>query len=233
MKELKNYYEKSKKKWFYITVSVWVILTMIFSVMEKAFSKLVTIWAINQDLISESYIQVLFVFLSALVPTTIVFVSYFSILNYIDQKGWKKKFPQYDISGKWLGTVDFTESINDGGIWSTSKETSKSTAVNIVQTCNTIKIEPSFGDDMVFYSILADWDEMGSLNIFYKAEYYKPLQKQGFPAFRYGYERLYIDTTDLPPKEKPLKIKGDFRHCLSDDGKPIFMGDVTYERVKK
>ena len=231
MKELKNYYDKSKSKWFGISVFAWAILTIIFNFIEKELSNWIATWTTDQNLTSLT--QSLLVFLFAYVaPSTIALVSYFSILDYINKKGWKKKFPQYDINGEWVGTISFTKSINDTG-WNISNKKSETIPVHIEQTCNTLRIKPSVGDNMAFYSILADWDERDRLNILYKAEYYKNLREQGFPEYRFGYEELHIDSKGLTPKQKPLKITGIFRHCLTDDGKSIFMGDVTYERVKK
>lgn len=86
---------------------------------------------------------------------------------------------------------------------------------------------------MAFYSILADWDERNNLNILYKAIYYDSLQEQGFPESRFGYEELHIDKHGLTTGQKPRKIIGKFWHCLSRDGKPVFMGDVVYERRSK
>jgi len=230
MKELKDYYEKSKRKWFSITVSAWVILVIIFNIIAKLLSNSVTTTCItDQDVINN--IEFLIVFLSALVPTTAALVFYFSILDYVNKEGWRKKFPQYDINGEWSGTISFTKSISSTG-WDTNNK-NESIPVHIEQTCNTLRIKPSGSDNMRFYSILADWDERDRLNILYKAEYYKNLRKQDFPECRLGYEELHIDTQGLTLKEKPLKITGTFRHCLTDDGKPIYMGDVVYERKQK
>jgi len=155
MKELKKYYETSKREWLCIIVSGWVILIIIFNIIGVVFSKLVTTWITDQDV--KSNFEILLVFLSALVPTTIALVSYFSILDHINKEGWKKKFPQYDINGEWVGTISFTRGINDTG-WNLSNKKSESIPVHIEQTCNTLRIKPSVGDNMTFYSILADFN---------------------------------------------------------------------------
>ena len=233
MEELKKYYEKSKNKWLSITAFSWTALTMLFSIIKDAAFAFINSWAVNQNFTSENYIQSLINFIFAYVaPTTAALIFYFAVIDYINKKGWKKKFPQHDISGEWNGTIFFRKSLDSkNGGWDTSIKKNEHTPVIIEQTCNTIKIKPSIGKNIEWHSIMAAWDEKGILNILYKVEYYEPLQEKNFPESRFGYETLSIDRTGLSPKQKPDKMSGKFRHCISYDDKPLFMGDVEYERI--
>ncbi len=76
---------------------------------------------------------------------------------------------------------------------------------------------------------MADWDEHNKLRIFYCVNYFKELKEKGFPEERLGYECMSIKDYDKETK-KPIKMIGTFHHCVSDDGKPFFLGDVVYSR---
>lgn len=237
MKELKDYYEKSKRKWLKWCMLAWTFFTIIFNFIKEVISNSFTTWATNPNvtwinLNSEKYFQeVLTLVFVCVAPTTIALTSYFAILNYINKIGWKKKFPQNDVSGEWLDTTTYTKSLGDQKDgWVMSNKVSISSPIHIEQTCQTVKVKPSIGIAFEWHSILADWDDKNNLNILYTVEYNESLQEKEYPERRTGYEKMSIDTVGLSAKQKPRKMVGKFWHCLSWDGKPMHMGDVIYER---
>ena len=58
----------------------------------------------------------------------------------------------------------------------------------IEQTCESVSVKMSVGEDFRWYSLLADWNDNNELEIFHGADYYTRLQEEGYPEFRIGYE---------------------------------------------
>jgi len=155
---------------------------------------------------------------------------YYFIINKIKHKTWKKVFPQYDVSGKWEGELVFTKNIGetDKG-WKKLYEIKAATPVIIEQTCETIKILTAGSDDLSWHSILADWDDRNNLDILYEVQYNLAMQQKGFPESRVGREHMYIEYDGA----KPHRMRGKFWHCIADDGKPIYIGEIVYERPEE
>ena len=233
MNILKDYYDSWKKRAWPICLVVWVILVLIFYVLNvklSDFLDLLNIIWINENKEFVQYVVTLLVgFVS---PTSLSIGLYFGILKYIDTKGWKKKFPNYDIGGIWDDTTIYTKKLSDSG-WEILNDISIPSPVIIEQTCRSVKIKASVGDRFTWYSILADMDDRGTLEIFYKVEYSNILQNEGFPEYRYGFERMNVQILEEDHRSIPQVMKGQFWHCLASDSKPIYMGDVTYTRNSK
>jgi len=229
MKVLKDYYEKCKNEWFERSIVIWAFLTLFFIFLNEWLSTSIIVLVADPTVLWITK-NVFVLLLGCVAPTAITITLYFSILDYINREQWKKKFPQYDVSGEWDDTTIYTESIGSQSMDRVTPNKSVSSPVHITQTCKTIKIDPSIGDDFEWHSITADWDDHGALNILYKVEYKGALRAIGYPANRFGYESMHIDKKGLDKKQKPHTMSGKFWHCLADDGKPMYMGDVTYKR---
>ena len=167
--------------------------------------------------------------LDFIAPTAIVFFLYNIALKYVDEKGWKKKYPEFDISGSWKDTTYYTQYLDKNGLSSIDTKHSELSPVIIEQTCREVKIKDSVGKGFKWYSLLCDWNGT-NLDILYTVEYYASLQEKGYPEKRYGFESMCIDEKNQQSKERPRKMVGKFWHCCSADGKPVYMGDVMYER---
>lgn len=166
--------------------------------------------------------------LGIVAPSGITILIYKGFLGYINTKKWKKRFPQYDIDGEWKDTTKYTVMFDEKG-YENIEEKQVPSPVMIKQTCKDIKIKLSVGEDFTWNSLMADFEE-GKLMIFYEVAYNDSLQRNGFPESRYGYEEMVINTSELMPNEKPSKMSGHFWHCVKKDFKPMYMGDVIYER---
>ena len=179
-----DYYNKWKNKLLLYYIPVWIILVLIGYLCEELISGALTTlarnpqitWITINNLDFIEYFVSLFVEIAA--PTSAVIALYNYTLKYINEKGWKKKFPQYDISGEWYDITTYTNQI-DGSGWKKLKGESVPSPVIIKQTCNKVEVIPSVGNDFKWYSLLADWDNKGALRIFYTVEYYGKLQKKG------------------------------------------------------
>lgn len=237
MTELKDYYNKWKDKLLLLSIPCWLILAVVFFPINDIFSGLLAGWADNPDIkyITQNNEQIFYYIFSLLLdflaPTTITVILFSCCINYIDQKGWKKKFPQYDVSGEWLDITKYTKSFDQSG-WTELKQNNVPSPVRIKQTCQTIEVLPSIGDDFAWHSLSAAWDSSNNLKILYEVEYYGSLREKGYPEKRIGYESMRIYETGLDADRPPCKMVGKFWHCICDDGKPVYMGDVVYERER-
>lgn len=234
MKELKNYYNKRKNFLQVILVPVWLLLCIIFSKINDFIAALFYEFTTNKIGIITTenlfvFELILDVLLDLIAPTTIIFLVYGKLLQYIDEKAWKKKYPQFDISGNWNDTTYYTRNLDTNGLSIVNRKNKASSPVIIKQTCHKVSIQDSIGKDFKWYSILCDWNG-NNLDILYAVEYYSSLQELGYPEKRYGYECMCIDTKEMNNTEKPSRMVGKFWHCCSSDGKPVYMGDVVYER---
>lgn len=239
---LAEYYKKCESKLLTWSIASWALLTLFCNIIRNDLSDVITNCLVKLaanlsikwlssilNWFASNLIQEIIIWLFAWVtPTSIILALYHFIGEYINTKYWKKKYPQYDISGEWRDTTQYSKSLDNDG-WKDVVNESIST-VQIEQSCKTIKVKPSDGIGFTWQSILVDWDNDGNLNILYTVEYKDKLQRQGYPERRYGYERMHIDTTGLSMNQKPQRMVGKFWHCISFDGMPIHMGDVTYER---
>lgn len=234
MTALKDYYNNWKKKMQALSIPIWILLSLLFLHLNDSVSLYITelskneIPLITQEnlLLFKLLLDLLFDFIA---PTSISLLIYRLVLKHVDQNRWKKKYPQYDISGKWRDTTYYTQYMDNNGLSRISQQHSELSPVIIEQTCHEIRIKDSIGEGFKWYSLLCDWND-SNLDILYSVEYYSPLQQKGYPEKRYGYECMSIDTKNQSPKEKPRRMVGKFWHCCSADGKPIYMGEVVYER---
>lgn len=230
MEVLKNYYNECVRCWSRRIIFIWAFLTIISCLINEILSDVVsclvknhTISFITQD--NEKYFRYFIIVLfMCFAPTGISVVIYSGILNRINKKGWKKKFPNLDLDGKWTESTTYAKCF--GGQYA---ERVASSPVHICQTCQNIEVKPSIGKGFEWHSIIADINN-SCLEILYKVEYSDNLQYEGYPERRFGYESMHIDFSELSPKGKPCKMIGKFWHCVADDGKPMYMGDVVYER---
>ncbi|MCM1232498.1 MAG: hypothetical protein NC489_20435 [Ruminococcus flavefaciens] len=235
MTELKNYYNKWREKLMLLSIPCWLILVLVFSCINDIFSRCLAYWVNNPNItyINQSnemfFYSIFNLFLDFVAPTTITVILFSRCLNYINQKGWRKKFPQYDVSGEWLDMTRYTKSFDQNG-WTELKQNNVPSPVRIKQTCQTIEVLPSTGKDFTWYSLSADWDDSNSLKILYEVEYYGHLREKGYPEKRIGYESMRICENGSDTGKQPHKMVGKFWHCICDDGKPIYMGDVEYKR---
>lgn len=148
------------------------------------------------------------------------------VKQYYTETKWKSVFPKYDIEGDWTDVTKYTNEILTSGFKNISDK-----AVGIVrfkQTGSNIRIEPSPSKDLSWYSNIVEWKD-DKLMIFYTVDYFETKRKIGYPHKRVGYEEMTIESYDSKTG-KPNKMKGKFFHCISDDGKPMYMGDVIYTR---
>lgn len=235
MKELKDYYDSWKKKAWILSLICWVILVAVFYSIDVLISNVLTIWANDPNVLwidskNIDFIKyIITLLLGFITPTSVTVFIYFQILNYINKKGWKKKFPHYDVSGTWTDITTYTKRLGKDG-WEVLLDKSISSPAIIEQTCQHILIKNSVGEDFRWYSILADWNENGALEIFYKVEYSNKLQLQGYPECRVGYERMNIQNDGQTNNQRPTVMRGQFWHCLASDEKPVYMGDVVYKK---
>lgn len=232
MKQLKEYYKNSKKNIQKILFVVWIVLYLIFSRIDTCLSDCINQCATNGT-ITQGQLAVIELLkgclLDFIAPATIVYGIYKKAIKYIDEKRWKKKYPELDISGVWDDRTKYTQFLDINGLSDINTENSELSPVIIEQTCREIKIGASIGDGFKWYSVLCGWDDE-QLDILYAVEYFATLQDKGYPEKRYGYESMCIDKKELQPKQRPNKMVGKFWHCCSADGKPIYMGEVMYER---
>lgn len=230
MNVLKEYYNNCKKKIFSFCLVIWAVLIICLYFIDGHISQWATAIATILPFLNGRVIEyVLNLLLNCIAPTSFSIVLYVKLLDYVNEKRWKKKFPQYDIDGEWYDKTTYTKQI-DGNGWKELKNQSVPSPVIIKQTCKAIKICSSVGKDFRWYSLLAEWDDIESLKIFYVVEYYAKLQKQGYPENRKGYEYMTIKRVSPDSNEKPKEMVGKFWHCISNDQKPMYMGDVTYTR---
>ena len=247
MPELLKYYKEQETKYLALSIPAWIILTLLFIGIESLLSAgipvLLTNSAIptkysvlsswlnnsNTQIFAEELVKWLLTFVT---PAGIVTVSYFHILKVVDTKCWKRKYPEYDISGEWQDITTYTQCLDsDGWIDRYPEKTAVSTVI-FDQTCRKIEILPSDGEGFAWQSIAVHWDYQKELHILYQVRYTNIMQQKGFPASRTGYERMHIDKTGLPRNQKPNIMRGQFWHCIALDGKPMYLGDVKYERVE-
>lgn len=234
MPELIEYYETWKRHLLIISIVCFLILTLIFISLESLLKVLIT--ALVSDTIiawmngeNKQFIKTIVSLLfSYAAPATITCLFYFKALDYIDKKRWKKKYPQYDISGVWSDHTTYAKCLSAFG-WKDSNEKTIPSPVVIRQTCHEIQIKPSAGSDFKWESLSANFIN-NELNILYRVDYNVHLRREGYPEYRCGYERMTIDPTQLDKKGRPTKMVGQFWHCISDDNKPMYLGDVVYSR---
>lgn len=234
MKELKDYYKKWRTWIQVLSVLIWLLLSLGFLNLNESISNVMNGWASNKiNIITQDNLVIFKLILDLLLdfiaPASIVVFLYNIALKYVDEKGWKKKYPEFDISGRWKDTTYYTQYLDKRGLSSINTKHSELSPVIIEQTCRKVRIKDSIGEGFKWYSLLCDWNG-SNLDILYTVEYYAPLQKKGYPEKRYGFESMCIDKKNQQSKERPRKMVGKFWHCCSADGKPIYMGDVTYER---
>ena len=235
MKELKAYYNRWRERLLFISIPIWALLAFISFCINEKISTIFDengiiqniVWITQDNKMVFSYIFSLLI--DFIAPTSIVVTLYLIIINYINRKSWKKKFPHLDVSGEWLDTTTYTREIGKTG-WKQINERDVPSPVRINQTCLKIEILPSIGENFMWHSLLADWNDDNNLKILYEVEYYGNLQGQGFPERRIGCESMYIYTNDFSENKRPYKMVGKFWHCISYDGAPMYMGCVTYER---
>ena len=223
--KLMEYYEEQQKKLFTWSIVVWILMTVFMAwlevVLRVEISKLTS---------SEIVKEALKILLALVTPTTIVWLTYSYILKIVDTKWWKRKYPQYDISGKWQDITTYEQALDSNG-WKKIQIPPKPSTVIFEQTCRHLKILPSDGKGFSWGSIAIYWDNQEDLHILYQVRYKSVTQQQNYPERRIGYELMHIDRTELSEKQKPHKMRGQFWHCIAQDGKPMYLGDVVYERM--
>lgn len=249
--ELIKYYEDKKRNMLYFYAAIWFLLTLfMFFKLDTIVLDLITRakqlqpdWILLEK--DRIMLKIIAYLIDLFLPTSLIWTLYLFRLRYHNKEGWKKHFPQYDISGKWKDTTTYTNMVVDDGWVATDKIARKlknkgwyngagnpaiPSMVIISQTCQEIQIEVSHGDGFVWKSLSANWYE-DSLVILYEVIYNEELRKRGYPQLRHGFEKMQIDGNNLSLKDKPQKMTGYFWHCIANDGKPILMGDVIYERM--
>lgn len=232
MEELKGFYNQWQKRMFVICYVIWFVLLLLFFMLNQFISEFFLACAKNTDciIITPDNLIVWEYFISFFTdfvgPLSITYAVYIKAMNYINTEGWKNKFPHLDIDGTWKDITMYTKKIDSSGIVEITEKKVPSPVI-IEQTCNSFKIKQSIGEGFEWYSLMADWKD-NKLMILYRVEYKSSLQKEDFPEQRTGYECMSIK--DYGKNGKPIKMVGNFHHCINDDNKPIYMGDVIYER---
>lgn len=234
MKELEEYYEQWKSTFLKVCIFIWVIISIFLFMLSKYLVEMLqsisysnTISCINSE--NEILFEYLLQYVLGLIaPTGFIILIYVFVIGHINKSAWKRKFPNYNIDGEWNDITEYTVEFSPNG-YKTLKEKKVPSPVIIKQTCKGIEIAPSVGKDFTWQSILAELEGQ-RLKIFYKVTYKKSLQEKGFPEYRIGYEEMVIDTSNLSSKQIPSKMSGQFWHCVQNDSKPMYMGDVTYRR---
>lgn len=233
MNELKKYYEKKSKKAFEFSILIWIVLVIIFYFFDnninnclyiKAYSDTVKWINVDTYQIISYMVQCIVGFLS---PTGIVIFIYDKYLKYIDKKGWKKKFPEYNIDGEWYDNTVYTKRFDKNGRHEISKFDLPSKVV-IHQTCRELRIDDSPGKFFNWHSLSVDLQN-ANLKILYEVNYQNGIKNNSFPEFRIGYEDMHIVMNS--ENQKPVLITGKFWHCVNDDDKPMYMGNVEYTRT--
>lgn len=234
MGELKEYYEQWKRNLLWICISIGIIMSILFfklsNYLVEGLQNIInndTLPYINSEneVVFKFFLQY---FLGLFTPGGIVFFIYTKVLKYINEDAWKKRFPNYNIDGKWDDISEYTGEFSKNG-YKALKGKKVPSPVIIKQTCEDIKIESSVGKDFTWESLMAFLDGQ-RLKIFYKVEYKNSLQIDGYPEYRIGYEEMVIDMSNLSRNQKPNKLSGQFWHCVQNDSKPMYMGDVIYRR---
>lgn len=223
--KLQKYYDGWKKRLLACAIAAWLGYYVLFLLIKDIFA--IPVDASNKELL-ELFISSCLGFIA---PNAIIIWGYFKIMDYIDKEGWKKKFPGFDFSGTWVDNTTYNYFFDETGFHKNTKTESMIPAeVKIKQTCRTVEIDVSSGDDFEWRSIAADWDESNHLNILYRVDYRDSLiRKQKYPPFRYGYEKVHVFGT-TSANSKPEQMRGKFWHCVSEDQKPMFYGEVEYLR---
>jgi len=233
MKELIDYYENWKIRLLALFILCYMILSLIFSFLNEVSSTFVINYANNPNItwLSSNNINKIKFILDFLFdyfsPIALSVVLYVYCLDHIDKEGWKKKFPQYNVSGKWSNETTYRKSLVPNKEWDILEE-KKESIMTITQTCRTIKVEPSPSEHFKWHSLLANWDEHKHLHILYEVRYFHDLIDNGRPEIRIGYEQMTLVGDD-----SPYELRGNFSHCLSFDGKPMFMGNVVYKSLSQ
>lgn len=225
MRELTEYYEKWKKSLVKVAIVHWIVLSVLivfltnYLLVIPATTPMHTVW---QGLLS--------FLLGCIGPSVTSLKLYSSLLNKANTKLWKNKFPNLNIDGEWEDSTTYSKQFDKNG-YRTENDRKLPSAVIIHQTCTDIRIQPSHGKHFEWHSLAADWDSEGHLNILYRVNYSNELQKSNnYPESRTGFEQMSINRNGLLPNERPTELKGKFWHCIQDDGKPVYSGDVVYTR---
>jgi hypothetical protein len=240
MKKLMDYYNERQKKLYGQSIAIWVFLTAFLTWAERTIEDFLSnhsnsgmsswLSSLFQSPNTQILMEAILKWLIALfAPTAIVTLIFYFRLKIVDTKSWKRKYPQYDISGEWQDTTTYVECLDHSG-WSKITHKCESTVI-FEQTCRCLKIIPSDGNGFMWKSIAVDWDNQDELNILYQVQYTGALRGNGYPKNRIGYEAMHIDRTGLTERQRPHIMRGRFQHCIDSDGKPMFSGDVVYERT--
>jgi hypothetical protein len=222
---LEDYYENWKKRLQELCMGIWFITAMgLLSIHDLAKEFLE-----NSDLLSQfnmDYVTSILMLFGFASPSLLAIFIYNKSCSYIDTKLWKRKFPQYDISGEWSETAFLKWYDHTEKEWKKEEDNYKYPII-IEQTCQMTKIIAHPGDELKWHSIMASWDENNTLNILYQVDYYSTLQEKEFPERRFGYNIMNIFPNG---GEKPHKMKGKTWDCISITDKRPLMGDILWER---
>ena len=225
MKELEEFYNNARKAILQIFIILWILYSVLYVFLTEHVIIIPSLWP-QPEIVSYALSHVL----GYGAPTGLMIAAYFLLMDYVDKVLWKIKFPNYDISGEWTDITTYTKVFDNNGSRNIQMQDLPSSVI-INQTCHKVTIEPSVGQHFTWGSLAADWDSNNYLNILYAVEYKTSLQvTKDYPEKRYGFERMHIKTSGLGKKSKPTVMEGKFWHCVRDDGKPIYMGDVIYQR---
>lgn len=223
---LTEYYKSKAASAFNNSIVIWVVYSVLLLILKNFISNLVP--AADKFQYHEIVSFALTTVLGTVGATTVTKYGYKRYLKYVNEKGWKKKFPEYDLSGEWMETTSYNDVITSQSPGSAGR--TLSSKVIIEQDCNHISIKNSPGPHFTWYSITADIGEDDCLNILYKVEYIHQVQRDfNYPEDRVGYERMHV--VKWGPDGRPTRMEGTYRHCVSNDGKPSFTGSVEYVRV--
>ncbi|MDR1705117.1 MAG: hypothetical protein LBS19_10615 [Clostridiales bacterium] len=92
MENLKNYYRGMEKLVLIISIGVWLAVNIFLDFIAEVMTNVPELENINPFIIKW--------ILGYIGAATITYAVYKKILKYIDEKAWKKKFPQWDYSGE-------------------------------------------------------------------------------------------------------------------------------------
>lgn len=252
MTELLKYYDEKRSEMLNFYSIIWFAVTVIsFLFLERIVTGFIAwidtvVVADLSWLLTDKYqsiINLIILLVDFFLPASLIWTIYCKRLDYIDKEGWKRHFPQNDISGEWLDHTTYTDMIKSTGWvdvdkiadklkdknWTDENTPAVPSSVIISQTCHIIRIEVSHGAGFTWRSLSATWAD-DSLKILYEVTYNNVLRNKGYPQQRFGFEKMSIDRNGLAANQKPQQMVGQFWHCIANDGKPVLMGDVTYKR---
>jgi hypothetical protein len=166
------------------------------------------------------------------ITSTAAFSALFIICeNFIRNKLWKMENPEYDFSGKWVGTSIYEIVEGDG-----PPPKPLVCELNVEQDCLSSKLSPvkggPYASNWGSIAFEIDLDKEGLSYAYYanglSEAYYPSCTNDRLPTQQIkGLEETKVIKRD--EKKRPLELSGTFSHCAQGQ-KPLYRGTVNYKR---